>query len=52
MKYVSVEWTESAQAKYQWRILINSVVHDCPLYLECPDVLSPVEELLSGDGWG
>lgn len=26
-------------------------VHDCPLYIECPDVLSPVGEI-SGNGWG
>jgi len=27
IKYVSVEWTESAQDKYQWRILKKSVMN-------------------------
>jgi hypothetical protein len=27
-------------------------IHDHPLYLACPNVLSPVGELLSEDGWG
>jgi hypothetical protein len=27
-------------------------IHDLPLYLACPHVLSLVGELTAGDGWG
>jgi len=30
---------------------IYPVIHDCPLLLACPDMLSLVGELLSGYGW-
>jgi len=33
-------------------VLTVYVLHDHPLYLVCPNVLSPVGELLSGDGCG
>jgi len=35
-----------------FRKSLQSVLHDYPLYLVCPDVLSLVGELLSGDGCG
>jgi hypothetical protein len=32
--------------------VIIRVLYDHPLYLACPDMLSLVGEILSGDGWG
>jgi hypothetical protein len=35
-----------------FQFLIYCTARDCRLCLACPDVLSPLAELLSGDGWG
>jgi hypothetical protein len=42
--------TQTSEVLHSPVVFIDHNVHDHPLYLVCPDVLSLVGELLSGDG--